>query len=143
MVLAALLADTIFIRISTSQKIFQKNPVKHVDFGSRIDGFVAHGDPIDIHGHSAALLNLAQILKPGGTLYLSMPFGVERIEYNAHRIFHLGAMRDLIECSFEIIDFATVDDTGELHKNANLNSAVQSSDHHQFALAIFELRKLV
>jgi hypothetical protein len=183
-----------------AQKIFQKNPIKHVDFGSRVDGFVAHvasfreievldirplpqgipsivfhscdllnvpakfreycdslsclhvlehiglgryGDPIDIHGHSTGLLNLAQVLKPGGTLYLSMPFGVERIEYNAHRIFHLGAVRDLIERSFEIIDFAIVDDAGELHKNADLNSTVESSDHYRFALAIFEMRKLV
>jgi hypothetical protein len=182
-----------------AQKIFQKAPIKHVDFGSRIDGFVAHvasfreievldirplpqeipniifhrcdllnvpaefreycdslsclhviehiglgryGDPIDIQGHSIALGNLAMILKPGGTLYLSAPFGTERIEYNAHRIFHLGTIRDLIEQSFEIVEFAMVDDAEELHKSADLRSAVQSSGRYRFALAIFDLRKL-
>jgi hypothetical protein len=182
-----------------AQKIFQRAPSKHVDFGSRIDGFVAHvasfrevevfdirplpqgvpsivyhrcdilnipaefhgycdslsclhvlehiglgryGDPIDIHGHATALSNLSMMLKPGGTLYLSAPFGPERIEYNAHRIFDLGTIRDLIEQSFVVIDFAIVDDAEELHTNADLNSAVQSPDHYRFGLAIFELRRL-
>ena len=181
-----------------AQKIFQKAPVKHVDCGSRIDGFVAHvasfrqievldirslrqgipnvifhrcdlmnipaqfreycdslsclhvlehiglgryGDPIDIHGHAIALGNLAMILKPGGTLFLSTPFGAERIEYNAHRVFHLRTICKLIEQSFEVVEFAMVDDSDELHQRADLESAVRSSNRYRSALAIFELRK--
>lgn len=181
-----------------AQKIFQKAPIKHVDCGSRIDGFVAHvasfreievldirglpqvipnvvfhrcdllnipaqfheycdslsclhvlehiglgryGDPIEINGHRIALGNLALILKPGGTLFLSTPFGAERIEYNAHRIFHLRTICKLIEPSFEVVDFAMVDDNGELHRRGDLQSAVRSSNRYRFALAIFELRK--
>jgi len=181
-----------------AQKIFKKTPIKHVDFGSRIDGFVAHvatfreievldirplpqeipniifhhcdllnvpaefreycdslsclhvlehiglgryGDAIDIYGYSTALSNLALIVRPGGHLYLSAPFGTQRIEYNAHRVFHLGVIRDLVERSFDVVDFAIVDDAGELYKNADLQAAVQSSNHYCFALAIFELRR--
>ena len=72
---------------------------------------------------------------------MSVPFGVERIEYNAHRVFHLGTIRDLIERSFKIAGFAMVDDSEELHTSADLDVAIQSSDRYQFALAIFELRK--
>jgi hypothetical protein len=181
-----------------AQKIFQKAPVKHVDCGSRIDGFVAHvasfrpievldirdlpqgipnvvfhrcdllkipaqfheycdslsclhvlehiglgryGDPIDIHGYAIALGNLATILKPGGTLFLSTPFGAQRVEYNAHRIFHLRTLCKLIEQFFDVVEFAMVDDNDEFHQKADLQSAVRSSNCFRFALAIFELRK--
>jgi SAM-dependent methyltransferase len=184
--------------LCVAQKIFRNAPARHVDVGSRIDGFVAHvatfreievldlrplespvpnivyhqcdllnipsqfhsycdslsclhvlehvglgryGDPIDLDGHAKALINLVAMLKPGGTLYLSVPFGVERIEYNAHRVFHLSKIRDLIERSLNIVDFSMVDDVEDLHVNADLNTAVKLSDRFQFALAIFELRK--
>lgn len=127
-----------------AQDIFNKNPVVHVDVGSRIDSFVAHvasfreicvfdirpikvdiprvifkqvdfmnvddsmvdfcdslsclhtlehfglgryGDPIRSDGYKLGLQNLGAVLKSGGVLYLSVPIGSERVEFNAHRIF--------------------------------------------------------
>ncbi len=181
-----------------AQKIFKRQPLRHVDVGSRIDGFVAHvasfrrievldirelasavpnilfrpcdllslppefheyadsisclhviehiglgrfGDAIDLDGHVKGLTSLTGMLKPGGTLYLSMPFGVERIEYNAHRVFDLRTIVDLIEPRLQIVDFSMVDDSGDLHTHADLYSAVDRSRTYRFALAIFELRK--
>jgi SAM-dependent methyltransferase len=182
-----------------AQKIFRHEPRKHVDFGSRIDGFVAHvasfrelevldyrdlptvipnvrfrrcdlgqlppefhrccdslsclhvlehvglgryGDPIDMRGHVKALENLAKMLIPGGTLYLSVPFGVERIEYNAHRIFGLQTICRLIEPLFEIKEFSLVNDEGELQVSVDLNTSIAQPNRYRYALAIFELRKL-
>ena len=128
-----------------AQKIYLANPVKHVDIGSRLDGFVAHvasyreievvdirpvavsipwvefrqadfmdaskaedeycdslsclhalehfglgryGDKIDTEGYVKGLKNMARILKKNGTLYLSVPIGKPRVEFNAHRIFN-------------------------------------------------------
>jgi len=124
--------------------IFQANPRKHVDVGSRIDGFIAHvasfreievldirplrkaipgvvfrqvdilnlpdelcgycdslsclhalehiglgryGDPIDPRGPEKAFNKLVRMLELGGTFYLSVPCGRERVEFNAHWIF--------------------------------------------------------
>ena len=181
-----------------AQKILRNAPSRHVDVGSRIDGFVAHiatfreievmdlrplkslvpniiyhqcdllnipsrfhsycdslsclhvlehvglgryGDAIDLDGHAKALISLVSMLKPGVTLYLSVPFGAERIEYNAHRVFHLGTIKDLFERSLDIVEFSMVDDAEDLHVNADLRSAVRLSDRFRYALAIFELRK--
>lgn len=130
--------------LHVARKIHLAAPERHVDIGSRIDGFVAHvasfreieifdirpvtstipgvvfrqadlmspsddfveycdslsclhalehfglgryGDPIDPHGYVAGLRNMARILRSGGTFYLSVPIGQERVEFNAHRIF--------------------------------------------------------
>jgi hypothetical protein len=181
-----------------AQKIFRNQPRKHVDFGSRIDGFVAHvasfrelevldyrdlstvipnvrfrrcdllqlppefhqycdslsclhvlehvglgryGDRIDLRGDVKALENLAKMLIPDGTLYLSVPFGVERIEYNAHRIFGLPTICRLIEPLFEAMEFSVVNDEGELQVSADLNTFSRQPDRYRYALAIFELRK--
>jgi hypothetical protein len=181
-----------------AQKIFRKAPAKHVDVGSRIDGFVAHvasfrklevldyrelaveignisfrqcdllrlplefnrycdsvsclhvlehiglgryGDAIDLDGHRKGLDSLRKILQPGGTLYLSVPFGTERIEYNAHRIFGLRTLQCLIAPMWDIVEFSIVDDLGNLHVAADLEAVAQETAAYHFALAIFELRK--
>jgi hypothetical protein len=126
-----------------ARKIFQARPEKHVDIGSRFDGFVSHvasyreievidirpiqatipgvtfrrmnmmsgghqlqdycdsvsclhalehfglgryGDPLDVDGHIKGLQNLVQLLKVYGRLYLSVPVGLERVEFNANRV---------------------------------------------------------
>lgn len=130
--------------LHVAQQIHRAAPRRHVDIGSRFDGFVAHlasfrevevfdirpitavvpnvsfkqanlmnpdealieycdslsclhalehfglgryGDPIDPQGAVAGLKNMARLLKSGGVFYLSVPSGVERVEFNAHRIF--------------------------------------------------------
>ena len=184
--------------LHVAQRIFQKAPLRHVDVGSRIDGFVAHvasfrkvevldwreldskvpniafrqcdllnvpphfleccdslsclhvlehiglgryGDPFHFTGYVKALTNLVKMLQPGGTLYLSTPFGFPRIEYNAHRVFHLETIKDLVEQSLEIIEFSMVDDAGDLHRDADVRLVAKASPQFRFALAIFELRK--
>jgi hypothetical protein len=131
-----------------AQYIYTNNPQRHMDVGSRIDGFVAHiasfrkidvidirplpstghknieflqanlmlsldpkllestdsisclhaiehfglgryGDPIDPNGHIKGFNNLLDILKPGGTLYISFPVGSKsQVEFNEQRIFN-------------------------------------------------------
>ena len=132
-------------------------PLRHVDIGSRVDGFVAHvasfrdievfdvrpiskqipgvvfkqtdlmdsnslpkveegycdslsclhalehfglgryGDPIDALGHERGLANMAAMLQPGGTFYLSTPIGRERVEFNANWVFNPSRIIQLAE----------------------------------------------
>ena len=129
--------------------IYEAMPAKHVDVGSRVDGFVAHvasfreievfdvrpitgviprvtfreadmmnldslsidieeggycdslsclhalehfglgryGDPVDLDGYRKGIVNMAKLIRPGGTFYLSTPIGKERVEFNANWVF--------------------------------------------------------
>jgi SAM-dependent methyltransferase len=142
-----------------ARMIHAANPQKHVDVGSRVDGFVAHvasfreievfdvrnttatipgivfrqadmmspvqdmseycdslsclhalehfglgryGDPIDPEGYQRGFANMVRLLKPAGKFYLSVPIGLERVEFNANRVFdprtvvHMGRSSRLV-----------------------------------------------
>jgi hypothetical protein len=49
-------------------------------------GLGRYGDPIDAEGHIRGLRSLQRALAPSGRLYLSLPVGAERVEYNGQRI---------------------------------------------------------
>ena len=131
-----------------ARAIHAAKPVRHVDIGSRVDGFVAHiasfrdcevfdvrpistlvpgvvfrqadlmnreslpnsgggdycdsisclhaiehfglgryGDPVNPLGYQRGIANMALLLQPGGTFYLSTPIGQERVEFNANWVF--------------------------------------------------------
>jgi SAM-dependent methyltransferase len=185
-----------------SQHIFKRQPEKHVDVGSRTDGFVAHvasfreievldfrpltstienvsfrvcdlmaplpdqlknfcdslsclhalehfglgryGDPIRPNGHVVGLANLHEILREGGTLYLSVPMGPQRIEFDAHRVFGLSKLLDLVEHGFDIMQFSYVDDAGDLQKDVALKASQEQVSNNfgcHYGCAILTLRK--
>jgi hypothetical protein len=183
-----------------AQKIFAANPSRHVDIGSRVDGFVAHvatfrrievfdirelenkvenilfrqldlmavpdeysdytdslsclhtlehlglgryGDPLDYDGYISGFNGLARILRPGGTLYLSVPIGrQQRINFDAHRVFAVDTVLQLCQSSFEVAGFSYVDDEGDLHQDVDPYSAnARTSFDCRFGCGIFELKK--
>lgn len=183
-----------------AQRIHERNPERHVDVGSRIDGFVAHvasfrpievldirpltsvvpnvsflqadlmkplppefvaccdslsclhalehfglgryGDPVDYEGHLRGLDNLAAIVKPGGVLYLSVPIGPQRIEFNAHRVFSVAYLLGLLAGRFRIERFSYVDDAGDLHDDVELDAADVARDFDcTYGCGIFEMTK--
>lgn len=182
-----------------AQKIFQAQPLKHVDVASRVDGFVAHlaafrtvevfdirplavplpnivfhqcdfmylpenyvnysasvsclhalehfglgryGDPIDIMGYQKGFENLARIVQKGGTLYLSVPIGHERIEFNGQRIFAIQTILNLAAHVFDLTSFSYIDDKGAFWPGFDLNQNVASPDLGlNFGCGIFEFVK--
>lgn len=51
-------------------------------------GLGRYGDPIDVNGHVKGIENMSKLLSKGGILYLSVPIGIERVEFNANRVFN-------------------------------------------------------
>lgn len=184
-----------------ARRIFERSPERHVDVGSRVDGFVAHvatfreievfdirplpvpiptmkfrqadlmtmpeelkaccdslsclhaiehfglgryGDTVDVNGHVKGFESLVQILRPGGVLYVSVPIGPERIDFNANRVFGVQTILDLAQGRLRLESFSYVDDSGQFHENAALsNDAVKRSFGCQYGCGIFEFTKCI
>jgi len=183
-----------------ARRIFVRQPIKHIDVGSRMDGFVAHiavfrpievldiraiestipnitfrqcdlmslptdlveycdslsclhafehfglgryGDPLDINGYSKGFDSLYKILKTNGILYLSVPIGRERIDFNAHRVFAISPGLKLAKGRLELKSFSYVDDDGDLHENIGLVDVDLGNNFNlHYGCGIFEFRKI-
>ncbi|MBP7239227.1 MAG: DUF268 domain-containing protein [Saprospiraceae bacterium] len=106
-------------------------------------GLGRYGDPIDPEGYLTGWNNIYACLKPQGIFYFSTPIGPQRIEFNAHRVFSLRYLLDLMEGKYEIISFSYVDDVGNLHENVPLSTeAILNNLGCQYGCGLFELRKI-
>jgi hypothetical protein len=105
-------------------------------------GLGRYKDPIDINGFESGFNNLVKMLIPNGVLYLSVPIGNERIEFNAHRVFAINTILELAKAQLQLIDFAYVDDIGNLHEGIDINSLdIENNYFLTYGCGIFEFRK--
>jgi SAM-dependent methyltransferase len=185
--------------LHVARKINLANPLKHVDIGSRIDGFVAHvasfreievfdirpvasripgvifrqadlmnpslsqveycdslsclhalehfglgryGDPIDPRGYAVGLKNMTRILRSGGVFYLSVPIGVERVEFNAHRVFDPRSLVRLAKTdNLYLKDFVWIDVNRSVNQSVNFEQDMETLRKQRYALGIFTFVK--
>ena len=105
-------------------------------------GLGRYGDAIEPDGHLKGLHNLASLLTGGGTLYLSVPIGTQRIEFDAHRVFSMKYLLEMVDRDFELVSFAYVDDQGDLDTNVECDAdGVRSNFDCHYGCGILELRK--
>ncbi len=183
-----------------AQKIHKANPRRHLDVGSRVDGFVAHvasfrdievvdirpttavipgikfiqadlmavslmhfdaqtdslsclhalehfglgryGDPINPMGHELGLKNIAMFLEKSGTLYLSMPVGIERVEFNSHRVVNpLWLLEYASILNLCLVDLAYINPEGQLVASNDLVRDCGYLTTLSYSLAIFTFQK--
>lgn len=182
-----------------ARRIYDANPKKHIDIGSRVDGFVAHvasfrqievfdirpitakipgvmfrqadltqldrglvkccdslsclhalehfglgryGDSLDPHGHIAGLRNMASLLLSGGIFYLSVPVGVARVQFNAHRVLDPFAIVKLAaENELSLESFAFIDQRDMLIESIDPEHDFRILSECNYALGIFVFRK--
>jgi len=186
--------------LMVAREIYQRNPERHIDVGSRVDGFVAHvasfrdievidvrplkptegiqfiqadvmnldsqfvgiadsvsclhalehfglgryGDPIDPDGWRQGFKSLTRMLKPNGILYLSVPTGQhQRVEFNAHRVFSLPFLRDVIRKHYVIERCAFITDSGDLLPRIDPDSPeAQRSFSADYGCSVWVLRRI-
>jgi hypothetical protein len=76
--------------------------IEHVGLGR-------YGDPIDPDGDIKAAVELARVVKKGGSLIFVTPVGKSKIYFNAHRIYSYDQVLALFP-SLELREFSLVPD---------------------------------
>lgn len=105
-------------------------------------GLGRYGDPICYEGHLRGLKGLHSLLRSEGMLYLSVPIGPLRIEFNAHRVFSLTYLINNLAPLFSLSSFSFVDDQGSLHEGVALDDHLALSNCGcYYGCGIFELIK--
>ena len=106
-------------------------------------GLGRYGDSIKYDGYLDGLDNIHKILKKGGKFYFSVPIGPQRIEFNAHRVFCLRYLLDLLNEGYKLNSFSYVDDNGDLHENVILDETkIMNNYGCYYGCGIFEMTKL-
>lgn len=106
-------------------------------------GLGRYGDPVNYDGHVVGFKNLHKILKRAGKLYVSVPIGPLRMEFNGCRVFSMKYLLKLINDKFQIDSFSFVDDKGDLFEDVELKEKdIEQNFGCHFGCGIFEMRKL-
>jgi len=145
--------DTTFIdyrslKISTEGFKYKQGDILHLPFPSdsvasisslhviEHVGLGRYGDILNPQGSELAAKELCRILKPGGLLYISVPIGVEKVCFNAHRIFSPKTVLNMFP-KLILIDFSFVDDLGAYYNN----SSIEFAEKCEYACGMFVFRK--
>ena len=81
------------------------------------DGLGRYGDPINPNGDIRAMKEMKSIIKKDGLLYLAVPTGIDKIVWNAHRVYGNIRLPLLID-GFKIIEtFGLLDSDYEVDEN--------------------------
>lgn len=67
-----------------------------------------------MNGHIKAIENIWKCLKSGGVFYFCVPVGPQRIEFNAHRVFSVSYLLNLLKRRHDLVSFPFVNDAGDL-----------------------------
>ena len=105
-------------------------------------GLGRYGDPVDYNGHLVGWANMHRMLKKGGKLYFSVPIGAQRIEFNAHRIFSIGYLLNLMEKRYAVDSFSYINDAQDFVADAALDEpSIRENFGCRYGCGIFELTK--
>jgi SAM-dependent methyltransferase len=105
-------------------------------------GLGRYGDPIDPKGAERGLANMAALLKNGGTFYLSVPVGIERVEFNGQRVFDPRAMIKLAKGhALELRELKVIRQGGKVEALPLDESRLSDLASQRYALGLFTFTK--
>lgn len=105
-------------------------------------GLGRYGDPIDPEGFERGLVNMACLLRENGVFYLSIPIGIDRVEFNAHRVFDPRVIVNLaMQHSLRLSSLTVIQSDGRVGTLALDKAQLSNLASHRYALGIFVFQK--
>ena len=105
-------------------------------------GLGRYGDPIDPRGFERGFVNMAALLKKDGIFYLSVPIGIDRVEFNSHRVFDPRSIVKLAtQHSLTLSALTVIHPGGRIQAIALHEAQLSSLAGQRYALGIFVFQK--
>lgn len=100
-------------------------------------GLGRYGDPLDPDGSRKACTELMRVLAPDGRLYVSMPIGESRVQFNGQRVFSIEEVVKMF-AGLDLVELSIVDTTGEFRENISLTGEdLQKGQALDYGLGMF------
>lgn len=103
-------------------------------------GLGRYGDPIDPEACFKCFQEIQKKIKRGGSLYISVPIGSERIEFNAHRVFYASTIIENFEY-MDLQEFSCTAD-GKIEYNVEIHKYDQDKHHGDYRYGLFHFIKI-
>lgn len=104
-------------------------------------GLGRYGDPIDPAGTEKACRELMRILSPVGKLFISIPIGRPRVQFNGQRVFSPVEVLSFFK-GLQLIEMSAVNEFGEFLENINpLSFKIGDSSGTDFGIGLFIFEK--
>jgi len=104
-------------------------------------GLGRYGDPLDPDGSRKACAELQRVLADGGKLYLSVPIGSPRVQFNGQRILSVSEVFDFLP-GLMLVEVGLVDNEGKYHSVIEVDDiCFNEAAGSDFALGCFEFTK--
>lgn len=102
-------------------------------------GLGRYGDPVDPEACFICFNNIQKKLKKDGRLYISVPIGKERVEFNAHRVFYA---KTVIECfsSLQLEEFSCTAG-GKIEYDVDIHRYDNDLHNGEYRYGLFLFRK--
>lgn len=104
---------------SSIQSLSCMHTIEHIGLGR-------YGDPIDPDGDLKAINELKRVCAKGGNLLLVVPVGIQKVLFNAHRIYNPMQIIKYFE-GFHLKEFALITDSNEFIDGADLGIAANQT----------------
>ncbi len=102
-------------------------------------GLGRYGDPIDPEACFKCFDNIQKKMKKEGKLYLSVPIGKERVEFNAHRIFYAKTIVDCFK-GLKLEEFSCAAE-GRIETNIDIHKYDMDLHNGEYRYGLFYFTK--